>query len=457
MNNSLPRTRTRSLQRFYLFGMAFFLAASAFGESNWPQFRGPSGGVTEDKAFPDTWSPTENVAWKVEIPGRGWSSPIVWGDKIFLTAVIKEGTMEAPKKGLYFGGERLQPPSEAHRWMVYALDWKTGKVLWERQASKGVPKHSLHIKNTYSTETPVTDGERLYAYFGNLGLFCYDLDGKELWTRPWDSYKTRFGWGPAASPVLHKERLYIVNDNEEHSFVVALDKKTGKDVWRVDRPEKSNWATPFIWENEQRTELITPGTGKVRSYDLDGKPLWELGGMSFITIPTPVAGHGLLFVSSGYVLDKARPIFAIRPGAKGDITLKDKETSNQHVAWCQKLGGPYNPSPVLYGDHLYVLYDRGYLGCFDARTGKEIYERQRLGSSATAFTSSPWACDGKVFCLSEDGDTFVVEAAAKFKVLATNKLAEMCMATPAAVRGSLIIRTISHLYRIERGSKAVEK
>ncbi|MHC4540213.1 MAG: PQQ-binding-like beta-propeller repeat protein [Planctomycetota bacterium] len=215
-----------------------------------------------------------------------------------------------------------------------------------------------------------------------------------------------------------------------------------------ERDEKSNWATPYVWTNELRTELITPGTGKVRSYDLDGKLLWELGGMSNIVIPTPFAKHGLLYISSGYVGDKKRPIFAIRPGARGDITLREDQSSNEYIAWSQKQGGPYNPSPIVYGDYLYVLYDRGMVSCYDARTGSEIYSKQRIAAGAMAFTSSPWANDGKIFCLSEDGETFVIQAGPEFKVLGKNALDEMCMATPAAVRGSLIIRTLSKLYRI---------
>jgi outer membrane protein assembly factor BamB len=212
--------------------------------------------VAEAKRFPDTWSTTENVVWKTEIPGSGWSSPVVWGEKIFLTSVLREGKGEEPIKGLYFGGNRLTPPRDVHRWMVYAIYWATGKVLWERQAHQGVPESPHHVKTTYASETPATDGERLYAYFGNVGLFCYDLDGKELWSRKFGVFPIVFGWGTAASPVLHKDRVYVVNDNEQQSFLVALDKLTGKEVWRTDRDEKSNWATPFVWENNRRTEIV---------------------------------------------------------------------------------------------------------------------------------------------------------------------------------------------------------
>ena len=427
----------------------FLPTSDVFAEANWPQFRGSSAGIAEDKALPDTWSTTENVVWTVEIPGRGWSSPVVWGDKIFVTSVIKEGDFETPRKGLYLGGDREKPSDKAHRWMVYCIDWNDGKIVWERLVHKAVPQQPVHLKSSYASETPVTDGQRLYVYFGSLGPFCYDLDGNKLWSQKWPSFKIRNNWGTAASPVLHKDRLYIVNDNEEQSFLVALDKKTGKQIWRTERDEKGNWATPYIWQNKQRTELITSGRSKVRSYDLDGRLLWELGGMSSIVIPTPLAKHGLLYVCSGYVGDRKRPIYAIRPGAVGDITLKNGQNSNEYVAWCQTKGGPYNPSPLAYGDYLYVLYDRGFLGCYDARTGNEVYGRQRIAPGATAFTSSPWANNGKIFCLSEDGDTFVIEAGPTFKVLGRNKLDEMCMATPAALRGSLIIRTISKLYRIQ--------
>jgi outer membrane protein assembly factor BamB len=435
------------MHRAWLF--AAFLALlpdpSVRAGENWPQFRGPAAGVAESDNLPDTWSLTKNVAWKCDVPGRGWSSPVVWGDRVFLTSVVTDGKFEEAKKGLYFGGDRSKPSMDLHHWMVWCFDLKTGKKLWEKEVHKAAPTGPVHIKNTYASETPVTDGERLYAYFGNVGMFCFDLDGRQLWSEKWGPFKMRFGWGTAASPVVHRGRLYLVNDNDEKSFLVALDAKTGKQVWRVERDEKSNWATPFVWENEQRTEVVTSGTQRVRSYDLDGKLLWELGGMSSIVIPTPFARHGLLYVCSGYVLDKTKPLFAIRPGAAGDITPKGEE-GNKHIAWFQKSAGPYNPTPLVYGDYLYVLYDMGQLSCYDARTGQLLYEKQRLGGQ---FTASPWAYGGKVFCLSEDGVTHMIEAGPKFKLLGKNSLDEMCMATPAAVRGRLLVRTLTKLYCIE--------
>ncbi|MBX3276506.1 MAG: PQQ-binding-like beta-propeller repeat protein [Acidobacteria bacterium] len=429
-------------------------APAAPAPNHWPQFRGPGSlGVADDPALPDKWSTTENVAWKTPIPGMGWSSPIVWGDRIFLTTVVSAGEVETPKKGLYFGGERQNIPQAEHRWMVYCLDFKSGRVLWEREVHRGAPPSTRHLKNSYASETPVTDGERVYAYFGNLGVFAFDFNGKQAWKVNFPVRKTRFGWGTAASPIVHRDRLYIVNDNDEESALLAFDKRTGRELWRTPREKGTNWATPFIWETERRTEIVTPGFKKIDSYDLNGKPLWELKGMSTIAIPTPFTKFGLLYVASGYVGDQHRPVYAIKPGAAGDISLKEGETSNSHVAWYLPQGGPYNPSPIVYGDHYYTLLDRGFFTCHDARTGREIYGKQRIDPASGAFTASPWAANGKIFCLSEDGDTYVIEAGAEYKLVGKNSLDEMCMATPAVARGSLLLRTASQLYRISRSGK----
>jgi outer membrane protein assembly factor BamB len=428
------------------------VSAQAGPVENWPQFRGPGAlGVAEHTNLPDRWSTNENVAWRIEVPGRGWSAPIVWSDRVFVTTVVSEGEVEAPKKGLYFGGERKDLPQAAHRWLVISYDLKTGRELWRQEARRDTPRNRLHVKNTYASETPVTDGERVYAYFGNVGLFCYDLNGRQLWSTNWPPVKTRNGWGSAASPVVHDGRVFIVNDNDDQSFAVALDGRTGGQIWSVERDEKSNWATPYVWQNEQRTELITCGTKRVRSYDLDGKLLWELGGMSTIVIPTPFSNFGLLYVCSGYVGDKNRPVFAIKPGASGDITLKPGETNNAFIAWAQLAAAPYNPSPLAYGDQLYVLFDFGFLSCHDARTGREIYGKQRIRPEGnTAFTASPWAGSGKIFALSEDGDTFVFQAGPEYKLLHKNSLDEMCMATPAIAGDRLLIRTLKRLYCVKK-------
>jgi len=433
-----------------------FPAISGASDSDWPQFRGAdSRGVSENLELPTHWSATKNVEWKTDLPGRGWSSPIVWGDRVFLTSVINEGKSEEPKKGLYFGGDRPNPPGSVHRWVVFCLDLKSGEVRWKKEVHKGKPSTSIHLKNSFGSETPITDGERVYAYFGNIGVFCFDLDGKPLWDKRLKPHKTRNGWGTASSPVIHKDRIYLVNDNDEDSFLLALDKKSGKEIWRTPRREKSNWATPFIWTNDKRTEIVTPGTGRVRSYDLAGKLLWQFSGMSSITIATPYEHEGLLYVSSGYVGDrKRRPIYAIRPGAEGDISLGDDETSNRWIAWRQQLAGPYNPSTIIYNDRLFVLYDFGFFACFDPSNGKTIFKRGRI-PRGRAFTSSPWAYGGKVFCLNEDGVTFVMNASDELEVAHTNTLAkdDMAMATPAIAGNRLLIRTSARLYCIKQGAE----
>ena len=445
----LQHQKVRTLANRSLTVAALLLACCCYAaDSGWTQFRGPKAGVAEDENLPETWSATSNIAWKLDIPGRGWSSPVVADDRIYLTSVIAAQAEEAPKKGLYFGGNRETAPADEHRWMVYAVDWKTGKLVWEREVHRGKAP-ARHLKNSYASETPVTDGERVYAYFGSAGLYCLDRDGKPLWSHAVEPQRTRFGWGTASSPVLHGGRIYIVNDNEDQSYLAALDAKNGKQIWRVARDEHSNWATPFVWENGKRTEIVTSGSRRVRSYDEDGKLLWELGGMSSIAIPTPFASGGLLYVASGYVGDQVRPVFAVRPGATGDISLKADQTSNDSIAWYQKTGGPYNPSPIVYGDYYYTLMDFGFFTCRDARTGKEIYGKQRIDQAGAAFTASPWAYHGKIFALSEDGDTFVIQAGPEFKVLGKNSLNEMAMATPAIYRSSLIVRTASKLYRIQ--------
>lgn len=418
---------------------------------HWPQFRGPDAtGVPANGRPPETWSATANVLWKQPVSGRGWSSPIVWGDRIFLMTVESEGELERQQRGLYLGGERRDPPDAVHHWKVLCLDLATGQPIWQRTVHQGVPKTSIHLKNTYASETPVTDGQRVYAYFGNVGVFCLDFEGEVLWSRSLGTYPMTSGWGTGASPTLHGDTLYIQNDNEENSFLVALDTKTGDERWRTQRDDRSNWATPFVWENDVRTEIVASGTNNVRGYDLSGKPLWELHDMSHNAIPTPFAKHGLLYVASGHVLGNKKWLVAVKPGAAGDITPQGDETSSQYVAWRQKGAAPYNPSPLVYGDYAYVLLDAGFLACYDARTGEVAYSKQRL-PDGRAFTASPWAYRDRIFCLNEFGVTFVIEAGPKFEILRKNTLDEdaMCLATPAIVGDKLLIRTDATLYCLQ--------
>ncbi|MEE2776437.1 MAG: PQQ-binding-like beta-propeller repeat protein [Acidobacteriota bacterium] len=433
-----------------------FLAASVqAAEDNWPSFRGGNAmsQVQDDPRLPDSWSETENVAWKIDVPGLAWSSPVIWGDRVFVTSVASDGQIEEPKKGLYFGGNRPEPSKNAHHWQVYAFDTVTGEQVWETTVKSGPPDFARHLKNTYASETPTTDGERIYAYFGNVGVFALDTKGGEvIWEHEPGVVRTRYGWGTAASPILHGDQLYVVNDNEDQSYFAALDKKTGKELWRADRDEGSNWATPFVWENPQRTEVITAGTDLVRSYDTKGNLLWEFGGMSSIAIPQPFAAHGLLYVSSGYVGDQKRPVFAIRPGAEGDISLENGQTSNEWIVWFLPQAGAYNPTPLIYGDYFYTLLDRGFFTMHNAKTGEEVYGKQRIERGASAFTASPWAYNGKIFVTSEDCDTFVIDAGEEFTVVGKSSLDDMCMATPAIADGAVYLRTRTHLYKFSKGS-----
>jgi len=417
----------------------------------WPQFRGRNAGLAPDHPdLPETWSATENVRWSTPIPGLGWSSPVVWGDHVLVTAVVNTGAQDPPKPGFYLGDWAAS--TAPHRWMVYDVSLRTGAIRWSREVNGAPPARPKHLKNSYASETVVTDGERVYAYFGNVGLFAFDMAGTPVWSVPMPAVKTRNNWGTGASPALHRGRVYVVNDNDEQSFLAAFDATTGRQIWRVARAEGTNWATPFVWEHAQRTEIVTPGSDKVRAYDTDGRQLWELKGLSTISIPTPFTAHGLLYLSSGYIGDAGRPAFAIKPGASGDISLKAGETSNGSIAWALPTGAPYNPTPIVVGDQYYTLFDRGFFTSHDARTGREVYGRQRITGDASGFTASPWAYNGRIFAMSEDGDTYVIQAGPEFKVLAKNTLGEMVLATPAVAGDSLIVRTASKLYRIQNSA-----
>jgi outer membrane protein assembly factor BamB len=429
---------------------------------HWQQFRGPQAGVAaDDPRLPDTWTTTENVAWRIDIPGRSWSSPIVWGDHVFVVTAVNTTTPSQPLNpvitylarslGGTMSGADITKPTDEYRWTLYDIEVRTGRIRWERQIQAALPQQPVHQKNSYASETPVTDGERVYVYLGYAGLFAFDMNGAPVWSKPIDAPRMRTGWGTAASPVLHNGRIYIVNDNEDRSFIAAFDARTGAQLWRTAREdERSNWSTPFVWQNGQRTEIVTTGTRKVRSYDTDGNLLWELAGMTSIHAVTPVAGHGLLFVSSGYFPDNPRPTYAIRPGARGDISLKTGETSNEFIAWSNATLASAYPSPLVLGDQYYTLMDRGFLTSNDPRTGKEVYGRQRIAVDSGTFTASPWAYNGKIFAISEDGDTFVMQAGPSFKLLGRNALEEMTLASPAVSNGSLFIRTATKLYRITK-------
>ena len=388
--------------------------------------------VAGNPALPPAWSPTENVAWKPRRSRPGWSSPVVWGDHVFVTGVVSSERTEPPQ-GASTSAVTAEPRRQTHRWMVYcSTSHRQGPLGAE--CVKAAARRTIHVKNSYASETPVTDGERVYVYFGNVGLFAFDLDGKAVWSKEMVGVEDAQRAGaPAASPVLH-EGGCTSSTTTRRVVPRRPRQQTGQGVWRVDRDEKSNWATPFVWENERRTEIVTPGTGKVRSYDLDGKLLWELAGMSSITIPTPFARHGLLYVSSGYVGDAPRPVYAIRPGASGDITLK---TARRATSSSPGPAAGRAVPPVAAGPRRLPIRCSTAASSLLRRQDRQGGLRQAAHLAERAASPRRRGPTTASLRLSEDGDTFVMQAGPEFKVLGKNTLDEMTLATPASSRGSL--------------------
>ena len=432
--------------------LAFIVLAVGFTvgrAQNWPQFRGPNAtGVTEGPAKPVKWdaSTSLNVRWKTAIPGLSHSSPVVWGDKIFVTTAVSSAPKDETRFGLYGDVEPVKDDPK-HTWKVFCIDKSTGKILWERTAYEGIPKVKRHPKSSHAASTPVTDGKYLIVNFGSEGLYAYDFDGKLLWKQDLgvlDSgwfYDVDYQWEYGSSPIIYKNLVILQADIQKNSFIAAYDIKTGKLVWKTPREELSSWGTPTVYEGKQRAELIANGTKAIRGYDpATGKELWRLGPMSEITAPTPFVAHDLIFVTSGY--PPVQPIYAIRPGGNGDLTLKDGKESSEFIAWSKQRGGPYMSTPVVYGELLYSCSFSGVLTAYNAKTGERVYQ-ERLGG---AFTASPVASDGKIYLAGEDGDVFVVKAGPKYELLAKNPVGEVMMATPAISDGLVIVRTISHLF-----------
>ncbi|MBD0328339.1 MAG: PQQ-like beta-propeller repeat protein, partial [Pyrinomonadaceae bacterium] len=362
------------------------------------------------------------------------------------------------RHGLYGDVDSAKDESK-HTWRVYCLDKRNGKILWVRTAYEGVPKVKRHIKASHASSTPVTDGKHVVALFASEGLYAYDASGNLLWKKDlgvldagW-FYDPDYQWGHASSPIIYKDMVIVQCDLQKSSFIAAYNLKDGRQIWRTPREEIPSWGTPTVYEGKTRAELITNATKYIRGYDpLTGKELWRLSGNSEITTPTPIVAHDLIFVTSGYA--PIQPIYAIRPGASGDISLKEGAESNEFIAWSKKRGGPYTPTPIIYGDYLYTCANSGVLACYNARTGERIYQ-QRIAERGGAFTASPVAADGKLYFTSEDGEIFVVRAGPKYELLATNQMGEVCMATPAISDGMIFIRTQYHIYGIDDNNSKV--
>lgn len=429
-----------------LSSLVFVGSAAAAGNASWPQWRGPSGqGTSDEKNLPTEWSATKNIKWKTPIAGRGHSSPIVWGNKIFLTTAIEGPLVPGAKavKHMYPEGEFLHPDSvgadHKHQFKVICINRETGKILWEQTAFEGTPYDDRHRKSSFAAATPATDGKYVYAYFGTEGLYAYDMKGKLAWKVDLGKIGT-VGMGTGTSPILYENLVIVQADEEfgERSFIVGVDKKTGKEVWRTPRKTiEVSWSTPLLVRTAKRAELITTGNEAIVAYDpATGKELWRHKGVDSNAIPSPVANSELVFVSAGF---PEKIAMAIAMGGSGDLTDK--------VVWKYAKGTAYVPSPILYGEYLYLTTDRGILTCLDARTGEVKYEGGRVPVPAT-FTASPIAFEGKILMTSEDGDTFVIKAGPKHEIIGTNTVGEPVYASPAVADGNIFIRGEKSLYCI---------
>jgi outer membrane protein assembly factor BamB len=440
-----------------LLGLTATAAVSQQADAaRWPQFRGPrASGVADGQKIPDGWdlATGKNIEWKVEIPGLAHSSPIVWGERIYVTSAISSRPDASFRPGLYGEGTASEDRT-THRWVVIAIDRRTGRTIWERTAYEGVPREKRHIKATYANATPATDGRYVVAFFGSQGLYAFDMAGKLAWKKDLGYLNTgaydlpEYEWGNASSPIIYKNLAIVQCDTQNESFVLASDIATGKTVWKTARQELPSWGTPTVYVPRAggRPELVTNASNYIRGYDPDtGAELWRLGGSSKITAPTPVFTTDLIVVASGRAPE--RPIFAIKPGARGDITLKGDEQSNQSIAWRKTGRGSYMPTPIIYGDLVYVLGNDGVFSAYELGTGVEVY-RQRIPHQGSGFSASPVASDGRIFLSSEDGDVFVVRAGRTFEIVARNSMGEPLMPTPAIAGGRMYLRGVRRLFSI---------
>jgi outer membrane protein assembly factor BamB len=441
--------------------MVLFVALPAAAQSNarpgvdWPGFRGIAARGVDDaaKALPEKFSVPDKTAvkWRVPVAGLGHSSPIVWGDQVCTASAISGTPDPQLKVGLYgdIGSVLDQTP---HKFIVSCFDKETGKQRWERTAKTGVPVIKRHPKSTHASSTLATDGRHIVAMFGSEGLYAYDMNGKLLWQKEFGTLDSGFfmvpdaQWGFASSPVIHNGRVILQADVQKGSFVAAFDVRSGKELWRTPRADVPTWSTPAIVNMNGRDQVIVNGWKHIGGYDLEtGKEVWRMTGGGDIPVPTPIAAHGLVFITNAH--GKAAPIYAIKPTANGDISLKEGQTSNEHIAWSYMRDGGYMQTPIVYGDILYVCRDNGVLNAFDAKTGTKHYQA-RLGDGKTGFSASAVAANGRLYFTSEDGDVYVVKTGPTYELLGTNSLGEVAMATPAISEGTLLFRTRNYLVAV---------
>jgi outer membrane protein assembly factor BamB len=432
------------------------LPAAPAAKGSWPSFRGPNAsGIADGQNLPESWDVRSggNILWRTPIPGLAHSSPIVWGDRIFVTTAISSKADATFKPGLYGDGDASDDRS-SHKFVLAAIDKRTGKTIWQRIAFEGAPRNKRHIKSTYASASPATDGRVVVAWFGSQGVFAYDIDGNQLWSidlGPVDmgAYDIpSYEWGPASSPIIWNGMVFLQVDTQTDSFLLALDAVNGKTIWRTERQELPSWGTPTVVSTPAGEELVTNASNYIRGYDpRTGKELWKLGGSSKITAPTPFGADGLIVVASGR--GPERPIFVVRPGSRGDLTLGKDQTTSEKVAWSKTGRGSYMPTPLAYQGILYVLNNNGVFDAYELESGKEVY-RQRLEPVGSGFSASPVAADGRIYLTSEDGDVIVIAAGREFKKLSACSMGELVMATPALSDGVMYVRGVSTLFAIGR-------
>jgi outer membrane protein assembly factor BamB len=408
----------------------------------WPQWRGPQfNGVAPAANPPVKWSETSNVRWKVRIPGEGSGTPVIWGDQVFVMAAYSASNPEAAAPKAEKGAKSVSVPSEAYRWVLLCFDRDSGKIRWQKICREEVPHEGHHPTNTYASSSALTDGQDVIAFFGSHGLYCFDLAGNLKWQKDLGKQSTKLGFGEGATPALYGNTLVVTFDHDREAFIVAFDKRTGQEIWRQPREEKTGWSTPLIVEHNGKAQVITTATNRIRSYDLaTGEQIWEHEGLTTNAIPTPVTAGGVVFATSGYQGSK---LFAIRLGKTGDLTGSDA------IAWRLDRDTPYVPSPLLSGNRLYFFKsNNGILSCLDITTGKPHFSAQRIEGIQSAY-ASPVAAAGRVYLVGRDGTTVVIKDADQLEILATNKLNDPTDASPAIVGKQLFLRSRQNLYCIE--------
>ncbi|MCK5067064.1 MAG: PQQ-binding-like beta-propeller repeat protein [Bacteroidales bacterium] len=438
---------------------ALWISSSLIAQTDymqqWPQFRGPfASGIVESDQLPDHWdiNTGENIRWKMKIPGLGHSSPVIWEDKLFVTTAISGSGSDSLKVGLYGDIDEVGDRS-VHEFRVYCIDKKSGEVLWEQLAHRGIPRTERHTKSSHANPTPATDGKYVVAFFGSEGLYCYDFEGKLVWKK--DFGRMNAGpytdpdveWGFASSPIIHENRVIVQSDIVGDGFLVSLDLNTGKEIWRTPREDVATWSTPNFYNQEGHRQIVVNGYSHIGGYDFDtGEELWKLSNSGDAPVPTPVFAHGLIYIHGSH--GRYQPIFAIRPGAEGDITLdKSKDsTTNEFIVWSIKRGAAYMPTNLIYGDYLYNLRMNGNITCFEALTGEVVY-KERI-PEAMGITASGVASNGKLYYSTEQGDVVVVAAGPEFRIISRNPMEDLIMASPAISGDMIYFRTQHYLVAV---------